>query len=92
MSAIVVQLFNNPDDPRLPRNVSGNLTLGVKDRPTVLYGSAEAAEQEAQRLAKTHPQVQYAVMTIHKVYETTDPKVLTKILNEAGELVLEKQQ
>lgn len=92
MTFLVVQLITPGDGDVRPRHPNGNVVLPSKDRPTVLYGSSSEAETEAVSLAKQNPQKQYAVMTIHKVYETTDPKVLTKILNESGELVLEKQQ
>lgn len=93
MTFLVLLLQNNPRDRENIRATiaGGGDPISSKERPDVVYTSFEQAEQAAINLAKTNPQKQYAVMAVSKVYETTNPTVLTKIFNEAGELVLDKQ-
>lgn len=53
------------------------------------YLDQQSAEQAAKKLAKENPMKQYAVMGVLRVFETTEPKIITKVYSEAGELLPE---
>lgn len=61
----------------------------IKDFATTL----EAATVEAERQAKKNPGVLYAVMSVAKIVEAlppAEPKLVRKIINNVGEIVLDQ--
>jgi hypothetical protein len=82
----------NRDDPvREPVAQALVLALPNKDRITEYYTDEGQANQAAQQLAVQNPTKQYAVLGTMRVYETTTPKVLVKVYNDANELVLDSK-
>lgn len=67
--------------------------LPMKDRPTVMYVSEDAALTEAKKLAKKNPGTAYVVYQPLVVFEATqpqEPEIVVKEYNPAGELVVMK--
>lgn len=50
--------------------------------------SRKTAETVAKGLAAKNPGVQYAVMGVISIFETTQPSFVEKVVNEAGEIVV----
>ncbi len=67
--------------------------LGVsrKEAITDYFTEKSAAENSAKDKAGANPGKQYAVFGILSVYETTTPKIIEKMVNDSGELVLKPE-
>lgn len=88
MSIFVVALFN----PNFIDEYQGTLVLDRRDYIKSYEKSIDSARKKAETLAKENPNKAYCIMTVSEIYETTSPKIIQKIINEQGELVLKPQE
>lgn len=68
----------------------GHWQLDRHSKVGSFFDDQSVAIEDAIAQAKLHPQQQFAVMCIASIYETASPKVIKKIINDQGEMVLEK--
>jgi formylmethanofuran dehydrogenase subunit E len=73
-----------------------SLSRGIKSlprnsRPQQYYTTEKQANDYAGSLAKESPGKDFAVMKVQRVFSTGTPKLITKICNDQGEMVLEKK-
>lgn len=57
----------------------------------IAHSTEEAAIEYAKELAAKNPKVMYGVFSCLKVFETSEPQIITKKFNDGGELVLDIQ-
>lgn len=69
-----------------------HFSVSRKDGITEYFTDKAAATANATKKAGEKPGVQFAVFGVLSVYETTTPKIIEKMLNDAGELVLKPEQ
>lgn len=83
------------EPPRVRGNrpqASSAIALARKDYVQTRYNREVDAQTAAKELAKKEPTVPFAVMGICMIFETTEPKVVQKTFNDAGELVLKDKE
>lgn len=71
-----------------PLSLPQGISIPSKDRPGVAYSDLESATRAATELASKNPGAQYAVMAPSQIFEAQVPKIIEKIFNDQGELVV----
>jgi len=66
----------------------GLISIPSKERPGVAYSDLESATRAATELASKNPGEQFAVMAPSQIFEAQVPKIIEKIFNDQGELVV----
>lgn len=67
------------------------MQMSRKDAVRIYHTDVKSAISEATTLSKENPGTQYGVFVLQEIYETLPPpppKVVKKVLNEAGEIVV----
>lgn len=68
-------------------NQSGFIAIEEKESPVVTFFDEDAAKEYARQQAAKYPTQLFGVFPCVEVFETTEPKVITKIYNGSGELI-----
>lgn len=88
MKWIVFEITNDPERLAQRGESSGATALDRASTIKEYFHTEPNADTCARKKAASNPGKQYAVMGIVKIFETTTPKVLEKVLNERGEIVM----
>lgn len=78
----------NPKTGVPSRLGDGSIKYDRKDKIEDFHTTEKAAEKAAVLAATTNPGKVYGLFCILRTFETTKPTILTKIVNESGELVV----
>jgi len=81
--------FREDVEDMVRRNrLESKIKLDREDIPKDFFISEEYARRYCVELASENPMKAYAVMQINTILETGEPSVVTKRINESGELVI----
>lgn len=87
MMFIVAKLVTRREIPRDMIHPDGHATMARADIVKDVFFDEANAAAEAQRLAALKPGTSYTVLKISQVFEAQQPTIITKVLNNSGELV-----